>query len=257
MSEVSPASWRGLCVSLYCSCYSVGAIVMSCVLFGGSYMHGDWSWRLPMTFQIGAPVIVACLIYPCTPESPRYLYSIGKLDEARSVLARYHTTSEDPHAPLVNAEMEQIKESLERVDTRPWDFSPLYKTTSDRYRLFVIFIYSFYQQCNGAGMLQYYLPAVLTLVGITNPQQQLGINIGQTVVGLLSVLVGSTFVDKVNRRTLLETGWILFVVFLALMSIVGGLFASGIAKVAMGYLMIVLVFVFVGCNGLFGKSTMK
>lgn len=149
MSEISPSARRGLAVGLYCSCYSIGSIIIACVLLAGSYMEGDWTWRTPMLFQLAAPVIVTALVYPCTPESPRYLVSKGKISEAESVIARYHTDSGDVEDPVVAAEVSQIRASIETVDTKPWDMSTLWKKSSARYRLKVIFMYSFFQQCNG------------------------------------------------------------------------------------------------------------
>ncbi|KFZ00549.1 hypothetical protein V500_01028 [Pseudogymnoascus sp. VKM F-4518 (FW-2643)] len=251
MSEIAPSSRRGLAIGLYCACYSIGAIVIAVVLLGGSYIEGNWSWRLPMIFQIAIPLIVTCAIYPCTPESPRYLYATGKIEQAQKVIARYHTTSEDINDPVVLAELEQIRESLERRDAKPWDFSPLYKTANARRRMWIIFLYSFFQQCNGSGMLWYYFPAILKLVGITNTQQVLGINLGITVVSYISTLGGAAIVDRIRRRTLLFTGWSLYIFFLAVMALCGGLYDSGIGEKPTGYIMIIALYFFNICTGLF------
>ncbi|TVY26879.1 Lactose permease [Lachnellula hyalina] len=253
MSEIAPSASRGLAIGLYCASYSIGAIVIAVVLLGGSYMDNNWSWRLPMLFQIGAPLIVATLIYPCTPESPRYLYAVGKHDQARRIIARYHTTSEDINDPIVVAEMQQIGESMVRHETKPWDFSPLFKTANARRRVWVIFLYSFFQQCNGAGMLTYYLPGVLKLVGITKTQQVLGINLGITCVSYLATIGGSFIVDRVRRRTLLFTGWSVYIFFLALMSLCGGLYASNIGVKPNGYIVVIAIFAFNVCTGVFGE----
>lgn len=149
MSEIAPSARRGLAVGLYCSCYSIGSIIIACVLLGGSYMEGNWTWRMPMIFQLAAPAIVTVLVYPCTPESPRYLVSKGQIAKAESVIAMYHTDSGSTDDPVVMAEISQIRASIESVDTKPWDFSTLWKTQAARYRLKVIFMYSFFQQCNG------------------------------------------------------------------------------------------------------------
>lgn len=61
MAEVSPSCYRGLAVGIYCSCYYLGAIVIAGVLLGASYMEGDWSFRMPLVFQIGPPVLVGHL----------------------------------------------------------------------------------------------------------------------------------------------------------------------------------------------------
>lgn len=253
MSEVSPARYRGLAVGLTCSCYSIGSIIIACTLLGASYINGNWSWRLPVTFQIAPPLLCVILIYLCTPESPRYLVSRGKRQQAREVLAKYHTSSESLDDAIVSAEMAQITQSLEMMDVKPWDFGPLYRARSGRYRMFIIVLYSFFQQCNGLGLLGYYLPAVLELVGIDNAQQQLSINVGMTIAAWIATMAGSTFVDRVRRRVLLMTGLAIFVMFLGIMAIMAGLYANGVSQTATGVAMIAFVFAFNICNGLFGE----
>ncbi|KAF5989032.1 major facilitator superfamily transporter [Fusarium bulbicola] len=150
MSEVAPACYRGLAVGLYCSCYSIGSIAIACIVLGGSYMENDWSWRLPLIIQIVPPLVVSLLVYPCTPESPRYLVAKNKIDEARRVIARYQTVSGSVDDPVVIAEIQQIQDSMELMTSKPWDFRVLWTTKASRRRLWIIFLYSFFQQCNGS-----------------------------------------------------------------------------------------------------------
>lgn len=253
MSEVSPARYRGLAVGLTCSCYSIGSIIIAGVLLGGSYMPGNWSWRMPITFQIGPPVLCLILIYLCTPESPRYLVSRGQRQKAREMLAKYHTSSESVDDPIVELEMNQINQSLELIHSKPWDFSPLYRRSSGRYRLFIIVLYSFFQQCNGLGLLGYYLPGVLKLAGINNPQQQLGINVGMTVGAWISTIIGATLADRMRRRVLLMSGLAVFILFLGLVAAMGSLYANNISQNSTGVAMTVFVFAFQICNGVLGK----
>ncbi|KAF5640385.1 MFS sugar transporter transporter [Fusarium sp. NRRL 25303] len=251
MSEVAPACYRGLAVGLYCSCYSIGSIVIACIVLGGSYMENNWSWRLPLIIQIVPPLVVAVLVYPCTPESPRYLVAQNKIDKARQVIARYQTASGSVDDPVVVAEIQQIQDSMELMTSKPWDFRVLWTTKASRRRLWIIFLYSFFQQCNGSGMLSYYFAGILTLVGITNSQQQLGINLGLTVVAYLATLAGSTFIDKVTRRFLLISSMCIFVFFLGLISITGGLYANNISVHSTGIATVAFIFLFNICNGLF------
>lgn len=58
MTEVAPACYRGLAVGLYCSCYQIGSIMISALIFGSSYINGLWSFRLPLVFQIGPAALV-------------------------------------------------------------------------------------------------------------------------------------------------------------------------------------------------------
>lgn len=251
MSELAPACWRGLIVGLNASWGSIGGIVISIILLGSSYINSNWSWRMPMLVQVVAPLIVTALVYPLTPESPRYLVSKGKVDEARRVLSRYHTTSEDIDSPLVAAEINQIQGSLSLIQVKPWDFSPLYKSEKDRYRVFVIFLYSFFQQWNGSNLFSYYLPAVLSLVGVTGAHQQLGLNLGQTTAQWLATLVGASYFDRIRRRTLLMSAMALFVFFLTLMTICSARFEISGGK-GLGYLIILWIYLFDIFNGLTG-----
>ena len=252
MTEIAPACWRGIVVGGNASWGSIGGIVISIILFGSSYINGSWAWRAPLLFQILCPLIVMALVYPLTPESPRYLMYKGKEDEARQTLAKYHTVSEDPDCALVNAEINQIKDSLALMDRKPLDFSPLYKTKQDRYRLFLIFLYSMFQQWNGSNLFSYYLPAILSLVGVTGSHQQLGFNLGQSFAGYLATLVGASLFDRFRRRTLLITAMSMFVLFLCLITICSAVFDHTESK-ALGYVIILWVYLFDICNGLTGK----
>lgn len=102
-----------------------------------------------MLFQLAPPVIVSILVYPCTPESPRYLIYKGKVNEAEQVIAKYHTDSGLVSDPIVAAEISQIQASIDSVDSTPRDFTTLWSKKSARYRLKVIFMYAFFQQCSG------------------------------------------------------------------------------------------------------------
>lgn len=101
-------------------------------------------------------------------------------------------------------------------------------------------------------MLNYYLPRILELVGITNAQQQLGINIGMTVASWISTVAGATIVDRLSRRFLLLTTLAVFIFFLSLMSVAGGLYDNGIAQSGVGIWVIALVYLFQMSNGLLG-----
>ena len=253
MTEIAPSCYRGMVVGLFAGCNSFGAILIAGALLGGSYLPGNWSWRMPILLQLGPSTLVCVLIYLITPESPRYLAAQGRLDEARKVLARLHTKSESVDEPIVAAEMDQILESLERMDTKPWDYRTFWNTRSGKRRLWVIFLYSLFQQWNGTGLIGAYVPAVLDLVGISDSHQQLGINVGLISIGFVSLLAGTLFVDKVRRRFLLLGSLAIYILFFALMTVWSGLYQQGTSQHAMAILIVFTIYLFNLFTGLFGK----
>lgn len=106
----------------------------------------------------------------------------------------------------------------------------------------------------GRGLLGYYFAGILTLVGITNTQQQLGINVGLTVLSWVSTVIGSTFIYKLNRSFLLIFSLCIYVFFLVLISITPGCYANVISVRATGIATVAFIFMFNACTGLFGES---
>jgi hypothetical protein len=59
------------------------------------------------------PAAINVLVIVFCPESPRWLYSVGKTEQARKVLAQLHSETGDINSPLIQLEMEEIIEKLE------------------------------------------------------------------------------------------------------------------------------------------------
>ena len=57
--------------------------------FGTFHVPSSWSWRIPSAIQALPSVIQLCLIW-FIPESPRWLCSKGREEEALRILAYYH-----------------------------------------------------------------------------------------------------------------------------------------------------------------------
>lgn len=174
-------------------------------------IHTDWCWRIPLLLEALFPVIVCSLIFLVCPESPRYLVQQNKYEEARSVIAKYMTTSGQKDQPIVHTMVRQIEESIEheRADSfrKFWDFRVFF-TKVVRYRLLVLVMYSVFQQWNGGGIISTFLVPALGTVGIDGTEELLGINLGLTATYFVFTLFGSYIIDKFNRRTLIFAGLI-------------------------------------------------
>ena len=216
MAEVAPAHLRGRLVGIFGSCFQVGSVIMLAAMVGFTDLSdsNNWQWRVPLLLEAMFPLIVCVLIYILTPESPRWLVMKGKIAQAREVIAKHHTVSEDVNAPLVDAVIRQIEDSLEsdRILNRQWWNWTVFVTKAARYRFLILILYAIFQQWNGGGIITYYLSPMLDQIGITSPRDQLGWNLGLTLVYWLFTLIGATFIDKFRRRTLIFTSLILFAI---------------------------------------------
>jgi Sugar (and other) transporter len=72
-------------------------------------------------------------------QSPRWLISHGKPDEALRVLAEYHGEG-DQDSPIVQLEYSEMIEEITQngADKRWWDYQELFNTRETRYRSMLV-----------------------------------------------------------------------------------------------------------------------
>lgn len=224
LAELTPPQSRGLFLGILNSFYYVGQMTATGMMVSTGKFSSDWSWRLPLFIQIVPASLNIIFVFLC-PESPRWLYSVGKVDQARGILAKLHSSAGDLHSPLIDLEMAEIDEKITigGSDKRWWDFRPLFRTRADRYRAWMVILMGAFGQLSGNGLITYFLPVLLRNAGITSQNKQLTLNFVNSVTSFLGALAGSASVDHIGRRRLLLVSTGLLVVTL---SIVTGLLSS-------------------------------
>jgi MFS family permease len=85
LGELLPAHKRGRILGLFFSCFYVGSLASSIVNYGSQNIDSTWSWRLPSLLQF-IPSLLAVILVPFIPESPRWLVANRRDDEAHEVL---------------------------------------------------------------------------------------------------------------------------------------------------------------------------
>jgi hypothetical protein len=107
----------------------------------------SWSWRLPTLVQCILPGLVAMMVM-FVPETPRWLLSKDRREEAIAIMAKYHGDG-DANSPVVQLQLREISEDFARHrDENPWwDMRELVNTRGARYRLFLVICMSFFGQC--------------------------------------------------------------------------------------------------------------
>lgn len=170
MAEITPAHSRGRYMGVLNSFFysefsrsgadcpeltdAVGQILASGVSIPLGRLMSEYSWRTCLYLQCG-PAVLNLLFVLFIAESPRWLYSRGRREEAVAILAKYHTKDGNPDSPLVKLEMEEIEAaiSFEGGDREFWNFKKVFSTAGNRYRFGLCAMISCWGQLAGNGLI--------------------------------------------------------------------------------------------------------
>lgn len=201
LTELCHPQHRGVVTAIYNTTWHVGAIIATWTTYGTFRIQNDWSWRAPSLMQ-ALPSVLQLTALWAVPESPRWLMSKDKPEQALQVLARYHANG-DESDPLVQFQYTEIKETIaleQTVARRGW--SELWATKGNRHRLLLLATAGLFSQWSGNGLVSYYFTKVLDTIGITNKDHQFKINGALSIYNWVVALGMCFLVDKFGRRPL-------------------------------------------------------
>jgi MFS family permease len=183
----------------------VGSLLAAWATFGTRNYASNWAWRIPTILQVVVPVTVL-VGYLLAEESPRWLASKGRVDEARAFLVKYHAGG-DENSPLVAFELEEIIATLalEKQIKKETSYLDMLRTKGNRHRTFISVTLGVFAQWNGVGIASYYLAPVLKTVGITSVTSQTMISGFLQVWNLILAVSAAFSVDTLGRRKLFMT----------------------------------------------------
>lgn len=109
-SEISPPKNRGAHICFECALIVVGIGIAYWLEYGLFFVGGEFAWRFPLAFQnVFALILIGGTFL--LPETPRWLISHDRDDEAKEVLARLWSEGDIDH-PRCKSEYEEIKEGI-------------------------------------------------------------------------------------------------------------------------------------------------
>ncbi|GKT45865.1 lactose permease [Colletotrichum spaethianum] len=183
--------------------WPVGALVASSAARGSLDYGGHTSWAVPVGLQAMFPGII-CLAVLFLPESPRWLYTNNKRQEAKNVLSRLHAqgNAESEWVKLQLNEYEEFLE-LEGSDKKWWDYRALFRNRASFYRLTCNCLVSCFGQWAGNGIVSYFLSAFLDTAGIRGEATQMNVQMGMNAIQIVFAAAGASIVDGVGRRPML------------------------------------------------------
>lgn len=150
--EMAHPAYRGIVGGLYNVMWPVGALVASGAARGGLAHPGNTSWMIPVGLQLMFPCIIVFGAF-FLPESPRWLYTRGKREQATDSLTRYHGNG-NSDSEWVKLQLMEYEQNLEMdgSDKRWWDYRALFTDRGSTYRILCNCVVSLFGQWAGNGM---------------------------------------------------------------------------------------------------------
>ncbi|KAK5062644.1 hypothetical protein LTR84_004717 [Exophiala bonariae] len=241
VAETSKLNRRGSMIAIQLSVVIFGTVLAYWLDYASvRTLSGGIVWRFPVGFQIVFALITLATL-PFLPDTPRWLYSHGRKEEAVDVLARLMDTSID------DAVVQDIKTQMEEALRLEHDNGPIALKTliNDRSpvkmtrRLILSFMIYFMQMFTGINVIAFYVTIVLEVnVGLSRDTSSLVAGFVQ-IAFWLGTLPPIYTLDRYGRRRTMMWGS----VALSLSMI---LFTIGIAldTVAMNRLALAMLFVY-------------
>ncbi|KAH8657775.1 hexose transporter [Xylariales sp. PMI_506] len=220
LAETLPVKYRAWGLGILYDFYYVGGLISAGVTYGTAQIESTWAWRIPSILQ-GLFSIICIAILPFVPESPRWLQSKGRSEDALVALAATYSNG-DTSDPTVLRHWEEIKEVLtfELNYEKPNFVKQFSESASTRKRIFLAITVAVFSMLSGNNIVSYYFGSMLDQAGITDTTTQLEINVILNAWCLVTSVVGTYYADRIGRKWLAASSTIGCTVFLFL---VGGL----------------------------------
>jgi putative MFS transporter len=213
ISELSPARRRGRFFLLYEMIFPVGLMAAG---QAGAWLVPLWGWKA--IFLIGGiPCVLISILVARLPESPRWLISRGRLDEAEKIVRRIEASA--PHLPLAIAP----EIPLAVRETR-WG-----EVLSSEYRNRTLVVWMlWFCAYFVSNTLNNWLPTMYNTLYHLDLRQSLRAASLTNITQVLMLLICAFCIDRLGRRN-----WTVacFVLGAALLGTVGVAGAHGVASV--------------------------
>ncbi|KQQ07547.1 sugar porter family MFS transporter [Rathayibacter sp. Leaf296] len=238
LSELAPYEIRGAVAGrneLMIVVGQLSAFVVNAIIGTVWADHGSvWRYMLAVSALPAAGLLIGMMR---VPESPRWLLSKGRGEDALAVL----TTVRSPER--AQAELDEIERSAQAESARPQGG---WRSLKDKWILRIVLIgigISLGQQLTGINSIMYYGQSVLTEAGFDQGSALIA-NIAPGVISVIGGIIGLSLMQRINRRTTLIVGFSLTTTMHLLIGIAS--IALPVGNPARPFVILLLVVLFVG-----------
>ncbi|KAK1763043.1 putative mfs sugar transporter [Phialemonium atrogriseum] len=204
IGELAHAKERPVMTSLFNVSFFVGQITAAAICFGTNSIPNDWAWRIPSLLQI-CPSLLQVSFVLFLPESPRWLITKDRAEEARAILVKYHAEGDD-ESEFVKAEMAQMHTTIQlELEGSKKSWLDLFNTAGMRRRVLITTMLGLFTQWSGNTLISYYLGDLLAIIGFKESTFVQKINLSIACWSLVCGVTVSLLVLKVRRRVMYLT----------------------------------------------------
>ena len=196
LADLVPARMRGRAVSSM-NILTIASQVLSTVcVWGTEHVHGDtdpMSYRIPLAVQCGIPAVLVLATLPL-PESPVWLLSVGRTDQARNSLRRLRNSRPE----MLELELAELQHAAAQAQlaSSATRTSHLFRS-AERERTLVSSLIFPLNQCSGIILSTTFSAVFLTQLGVAQPFL---LNVASSLCQLAGALVAPWMLDRIGRR---------------------------------------------------------
>ncbi|EDU40873.1 lactose permease [Pyrenophora tritici-repentis Pt-1C-BFP] len=199
LGELGHPKERAFLGSMFNAFFGVGSVLGAGIVVRTLLIPSDWSWRLPSILQ-AIPSVIQIVFALTVPESPRWLVSKDRSEEALEILIKYHAEG-DASAELPHIEIAEIRKALElENESRQRGWAELFQSKGMRHRAVVAAGLGIFVQYSGNNLISQYLVPILKKIGIEDSHTQVRYNVGSEAWGFLMALVMASVSPRFPRR---------------------------------------------------------
>ncbi|MGW7458680.1 sugar porter family MFS transporter [Streptomyces sp. NPDC054797] len=207
IAEVSPPAYRGRLASFQQAAIVIGIALSQLVNWGIlNLADGDqrgtlagleaWQWMLGVMV---VPAVLYGLMSFVIPESPRFLISVGRTDDAKKVLSEVegaHTDLDGRVAEIELAMRSEHKSTFKDLLGGRFGLLPI---------VWIGIGLSVFQQLVGINVIFYYSSSLWQSVGI-DPTSSFLYSFTTSIINIVGTVIAMIFVDRIGRKPLALIG---------------------------------------------------